>query len=426
MKLLTLFFVLLLQFAANAQQIKIELNELSKIDKNSVHLVALEKNGKEVLILPAADKEMSTGKKYMSLFYSWDTGEDQNISVLVYQFNDEDLLYIDRNNDEDLTNDGPPILFPLEQDSVSFTINSSQDKNQILKLSLWRKPDLPDSSVARFVNPDGNLNEKYLMLAKVYSSDPVFNGDNRSFYFDYRITVRKSVAEINGVRILLGLFDYTNNGIFNDERDLLLIDFNQDNKLDYLHDEEIFKLNDIFRIGDKNYQLENIDRYGHHLSLQETTTEPTKYYARSDYDPPITPGELTKYKLDSEFWTNSFTDIDGSPVDMNDYKGKYLFINFWGAWCMPCRKELPDLVKAYNKYTSTVEFISFIKSNNLDRERKILSENKARWIQIELPQEMIEKFKIRGYPSNILIFHNGEQFLKTGMVDESFFEKYIK
>lgn len=38
--------------------------------------------------------------------------------------------------------------------------------------------------------------------------------------------------------------------------------------------------------------------------------------------------------------------LDGSPIDMEDYKGKTVFVNFWATWCKPCILEMPTIVKA--------------------------------------------------------------------------------
>lgn len=41
---------------------------------------------------------------------------------------------------------------------------------------------------------------------------------------------------------------------------------------------------------------------------------------------------------------------DGELVSLSDLKGKVVLLNFWGTWCGPCRRELPDFVKLQNKY----------------------------------------------------------------------------
>ncbi len=42
--------------------------------------------------------------------------------------------------------------------------------------------------------------------------------------------------------------------------------------------------------------------------------------------------------------------ISGEEFRLSDYKGKVVMLNFWGTWCPPCRKEIPDLVNLQTKY----------------------------------------------------------------------------
>ncbi|UNY98573.1 AhpC/TSA family protein [Zhouia spongiae] len=46
----------------------------------------------------------------------------------------------------------------------------------------------------------------------------------------------------------------------------------------------------------------------------------------------------------------STTDINGDPLKLSDFKGKYLLIDFWASWCVPCRKGNPHLISLYKKY----------------------------------------------------------------------------
>jgi len=44
------------------------------------------------------------------------------------------------------------------------------------------------------------------------------------------------------------------------------------------------------------------------------------------------------------------TDINGNKLSLSSFKGKYVLLDFWASWCVPCRKGNPHLIELYNKY----------------------------------------------------------------------------
>jgi peroxiredoxin len=46
----------------------------------------------------------------------------------------------------------------------------------------------------------------------------------------------------------------------------------------------------------------------------------------------------------------ALNDVAGNPVQLSDFTGQPVIINFWATWCGPCRVEMPELEAAYQKY----------------------------------------------------------------------------
>lgn len=95
-------------------------------------------------------------------------------------------------------------------------------------------------------------------------------------------------------------------------------------------------------------------------------------------------GEFVKARLSTaigkqapEFTQN---DVNGQPFKLSSLRGKYVLIDFWAAWCGPCRAENPNLLKTYNKYKNdgfTVLGVSL--DRNADEWKKAIEKDGLPW-----------------------------------------------
>lgn len=102
----------------------------------------------------------------------------------------------------------------------------------------------------------------------------------------------------------------------------------------------------------------------------------------------------------------------GHPVSVSDFKSKYLLVDFWASWCVPCRQENPTVVKAYQQYKNRgFEILSVSLDDNKKAWLKAIKADGLKWTHVSdlggWENTVSRMFNIRSVPSNILIDGNG-------------------
>jgi peroxiredoxin len=106
-------------------------------------------------------------------------------------------------------------------------------------------------------------------------------------------------------------------------------------------------------------------------------------------------------------------DPNGIVTKLSDLRGKYVLIDFWAAWCKPCRQENPNVVRLYSQYNSKGFEVFGV---SLDRTRedwvKAIADDKLTWTHVSdlmyFNSAAAELYQIQAIPATYLIDPDGK------------------
>ncbi|WP_051269830.1 TlpA family protein disulfide reductase [Flavobacterium suncheonense] len=110
-----------------------------------------------------------------------------------------------------------------------------------------------------------------------------------------------------------------------------------------------------------------------------------------------------------------YVNYKGGKSKLEDFRGKYVYIDLWATWCAPCRAEIPFLEKIENKYHGkNIEFVSISLDRQADIEKwkKMITDKKMGGVQLladnDFNSKFVRDFNVMGIPRFILIDPNGK------------------
>ncbi|WP_109017054.1 TlpA family protein disulfide reductase [Novimethylophilus kurashikiensis] len=110
----------------------------------------------------------------------------------------------------------------------------------------------------------------------------------------------------------------------------------------------------------------------------------------------------------------SLTSPNGGQVNLSQYKGKVVYLDFWASWCGPCRKSFPWMNAIQNKYASQgLQVIGVNLDENNGDAAKFLKEMPAQFaIAFDGKAATPALYGVKGMPSSFLIGRDGKVILE--------------
>lgn len=103
-------------------------------------------------------------------------------------------------------------------------------------------------------------------------------------------------------------------------------------------------------------------------------------------------------------------DIDGNTHRLSDYKGEGVFLNFWGTWCPPCKREMPDMEEQYQAFKDKGVHVLSVNSGESNLKVKTFRDQYGLSfpIVIDKAKDIRELYNIQPLPTTFLIDKDGK------------------
>ena len=296
-------------------------------------------------------------------------------------------LYVDKNFNLDLTDDGAPYIFNDSMDVTKVELRHSKYPEAIYAV---------DFQYIRYKN-----SQQEIMASRMKADNFPHLKDNRLIDHNFWLTETRNkyliYKEMLGSdSVTLALVDENINGLFNEVGvDRILIaetasDLPQDRpgKNDYT----IGDATPLF-IKSKYFKLEEVSPDGRFIKLSKSSADNYTIFHK---------GKLIEGSLIPDLQFDTF-EGEQTTIHNSLSKDKLTLIDFWATWCKGCLEQTERLKKIDSLYSDKLLIVGLNFDPKLSKAKEYAEKNNIKWLQGIADEEMVKNLSVNGFPFYILV-----------------------
>ena len=131
---------------------------------------------------------------------------------------------------------------------------------------------------------------------------------------------------------------------------------------------------------------------------------------------------LVIFKQNKKLKNITFLDVDNKLINLNEFTGQLVIINFWATWCAPCKEEMPSLDNLKNlKAFENLKILPInVGQEDIQKSKIFFDDLKIKNLELYFDNsiKLAKTFTLRGLPTSVIINKEGEEFARIiGSID---------
>ena len=131
---------------------------------------------------------------------------------------------------------------------------------------------------------------------------------------------------------------------------------------------------------------------------------------------------LVIHKQNKKLKNITFLDVDNKLINLNEFTGQLVIINFWATWCAPCKEEMPSLDNLKNlKAFENLKILPInVGQEDIQKSKIFFDDLKIKNLELYFDNsiKLAKTFTLRGLPTTVIINKEGDEFARIiGSID---------